>query len=101
MLPGNSAVVPMDVDTGTCLARSPCSQGLTSFSSSLDTPSSKDRAKSVRMLPFELVPKMDTTSFSFIKAQLIIMKSTGTSPAKDKVETLFNLQQGEPAFYLW
>ena len=86
----------MDVDTGTYLAHSHIHKDLCPYFSVLDTPSTKDRVKSVRMLPFELVPGMDTTSFSFIKAQLIIAKSTTSSPAKDKVEALFNLQQGEP-----
>ena len=88
----------MDVDTGTFLAHSHIHKDLCPYFSVLDTPSTKDRVKSVRMLPFELVPGMDTTSCSFLKAQSTVAKSTVTSPAKDKVNSLFNLQQGKPSF---
>ena len=73
----------------------------------LDTPVIvKERPKTVRLLPYVLVPGMDTSSRIFHKAQATIAKQTSAVPisstqaAPQAAENLFVLQQGMSVFYL-
>lgn len=57
----------------------------------------KERPKSVRRLPYVLVPGMDANSRLFHKAQATIAKQASALPSSSSpasTERLFNLQQG-------
>src|ERR1700719_4228501 len=92
----------MDVDNGTSLSFCFISK---TCSFSLETSvSTKERTRSVRFLPYVLVPGMSINSRPFLKAQATVAKqitTPGSSPApKAHVQRLFNLQQGKFLIYL-
>ena len=66
----------------------------------------KDCPKTVRFLPYDLVPNLDTSSRLFRKAQAVIAKQAAPSSSSSSValdhraslDRLFNLNQGESYF---